>query len=149
MRSVHPNIVLFCLELCVIRIYSSIYDIEQQSYPIRRFWICSGVPNLQTQKVKFLEDATKAFYVARLAGRARIDRELADHLPPTSILINKRYMKMIQEVIDEPLDGLGSQFMMRINCDLFNDVEWVKKDYDVELSRNTNGIRGLLDIIYR
>lgn len=149
MKSTHQNIGLFCLELLVIKVCSSIYDIEQGTYPIRRFWQCQGVPNLQTQKVKFVEDATKAFYVARLAGRARIDRDLADHVPPTSILTNERYMKIIQEVIDEPLGGLGSQFMMRINCDLFNDVEWVQKDYDIELSRNTNGVRGLLDIIYR
>ncbi|KAH9286104.1 hypothetical protein ECG_00593 [Echinococcus granulosus] len=140
---------LFCLAVCVTTAQASTYEIQQESYPVKIWWQCQGVPNLQTQKVKYLEEATKAFYLARLAGKARIDRDLADHVPPASILNNERYMKIVQQVIEEPQDNLGSQLMMRINCELFNDLEWVQKDYDIDLSRNTNGVRGLLDIIYR
>ncbi|KAM7541107.1 hypothetical protein Aperf_G00000040195 [Anoplocephala perfoliata] len=127
----------------------SIYDIEEEYYPARLFWKCQGVPNLQSAKVKFIEDAARTYYLTRAGGRAKVDRNLGLHMPPISIITNARYLKMIEEVIEEPIGNLGSQFMMRINCDLFNDLNWVKNDYDQVLSRDTNGVRAILDLIYR
>ncbi len=134
---------------CGSALCGSLYDIEQGFYPVSLFWRCQGVSNLQTQRVKYIEEATKAYYLAKMAGRDLIDRSLAAQVPPASILSSKRYAKMIQEVIKEPESNLGSQLMMRLNCDLFNDLEWVKYDYDKDLSRNTNGVRAILDLIYR
>ncbi|VDD79483.1 unnamed protein product [Mesocestoides corti] len=142
-------IIVLLLNVCILAVFGSIYDIEQGLYPLNIWWQCQGVPNLQTQKVKYLEDAAKAYYMSKLAGRAVVDRELADHVPPASILSNERYMKMLLEVVKVPQDAIGSQLMMRLNCELFNDLDWVRDVYDTDLSRNTNGVRGILDVIYR
>ncbi|VDL16741.1 unnamed protein product [Hymenolepis diminuta] len=117
----------------------SIYDIEEQYYPIHLFWKCQGVPNLQSKKVAFIEAAARTYYLTRAGGRAKVDQGLDLHVPPISIITNKRYLQMIEEVIDEPEGNLGSQLMMRLNCDLFNDLDWVRRNYNQELSRDTNG----------
>lgn len=146
----HLNNIMFCaLIFLSTTCNGSIYDIEEEYYPARLFWKCQGVPNLQTAKVKFIEDAARTYYLARAGGRAKVDRKLGLHVPPISIITNARYLKMIEEVIEEPTGNLGSQLMMRINCDLFNNLEWVKNDYNRVLSRDTNGVRAILDLIYR
>lgn len=142
--------ILFHMLIFVLtNIECSIYDIAEQYYPIHLFWKCQGVPNLQSKKVAFIEAAARTYYLTRAGGRAKVDQGLDLHVPPISIITNDRYLQMIEEVIDEPEGNLGSQLMMRLNCDLFNDLDWVRKNYNQELSRDTNGVRAILDIIYR
>ncbi|VDO03892.1 unnamed protein product [Rodentolepis nana] len=140
---------LYLLIFGLTYIECSIYDIEEEYYPIYLFWKCQGVPNLQSKKVAFIESASRTYYLARAGGRAKADRSLDLHVPPTSVITNKQYLKMIEEVIVEPEGNLGSQLLMRLNCDLFNDLNWVQKYFNHELSRDTNGVRAVLDLIYR
>ena len=107
------------------------------------------MPNLQNQKVNFIEVAAKKYYRARVSGRPKVDRILGNHMPPASILTDKRWIDVMLEVIELPLSSLGSYFYMKVNCDLFNDMEFVSKDFDRDLSRNTDGVRGIMDIVYR
>nr|CDS34146.1 myst histone acetyltransferase 1 [Hymenolepis microstoma] len=143
------NILFYLIIFGFTNIECSIYDIEEQYYPLYLFWKCQGVPNLQSKKVAFIESASRTYYLARAGGRAKADRSLELHVPPASIITNKQYLQMIEEVINEPEGNLGSQLLMRLNCDLFNDLAWVQKNYNHELSRDTNGVRAIIDIIYR
>ncbi len=77
---------------------SSLYDIEHENYPISEFWRCQGVPNLQIQRVGYVEEAAKKFYLAKLAGRDVVDRSLEDWMPPASILSDDRYAEMLLQV---------------------------------------------------
>nr|VZI12370.1 unnamed protein product [Spirometra erinaceieuropaei] len=121
----------------------------QEPYPVKLWWKCGGVPNLQNQRVAYLEEAAKQYYMARTAGRDFQDRMLEQHVPPSSILTHDKYKNLLRMVLEEPDEGLGSQIMMRMNCELFNDLEWAQEEFENTLSRSTAGVRGILDTIYR
>uniref|UniRef100_A0A183TSA3 RNA-directed RNA polymerase n=1 Tax=Schistocephalus solidus TaxID=70667 RepID=A0A183TSA3_SCHSO len=122
---------------------------KPEPYPVKLWWKCGGVPNLQNQRVAYLEEASRQYYMARTAGRDFQDRMLEEHVPPSSILTHDKYKNLFTMVLEEPEEGLGSQIMMRMNCELFNDLEWAQDDFENTLSRSTAGVRGILDIIYR
>lgn len=126
-----------------------VYFIEQQKWPIEEFWNCRGTPNLQTQRVFMIEEASSSYYSTLMSGRFPVDRDLDLEVPPASILKEPLYLSLMNMVLNTPENGFGNLLYMRMNCRLFNDLTWVKTMYNRVLSRNTATVRAILDTIYR
>ncbi|CAH8511640.1 unnamed protein product [Schistosoma bovis] len=128
---------------------SPLYFIYQEAWPASLAWKCSGTPMLKGQRVQFIEEATEVYYDTLMSGRFIEDRNLDIVIPPNSILKSKDYLNMLDLVIHTSGKNLGNPVVMRINCELMNNLKWVKEVYNRELSRNTKTFRAILDIIYR
>ncbi|VDN34849.1 unnamed protein product [Dibothriocephalus latus] len=87
--------------------------------------------------------------MAQTAGRDFQDRMLEEHVPPSSILTHEKYKELFTMILKEEEEKLGSLIMMRINCLLFNDQQWIQDEFENILSRSTAGVRGILDTLYR
>ncbi|CAI2727139.1 unnamed protein product [Schistosoma spindalis] len=128
---------------------SPLYFIYQEAWPTSLAWKCSGTPMLKGQRVQFIEEATEVYYDTLMSGRFIEDRNLDIVIPPNSILKSKDYLNMLDLVIHTSGKNLGNPVVMRINCELMNNLKWVKEVYNRALSRNTKTFRAILDIIYR
>ncbi|THD20753.1 Neurogenic locus notch protein [Fasciola hepatica] len=126
-----------------------VYFIEQEKWPIEEFWNCRGTPNLQTQRVFMIEEASSAYYSTLMAGRFPEDRNLGLEVPPASILKEPLYLNVMDMVLKAQPNNFGNLLFMRMNCRLFNDLNWVRNIYNRALSRNTATVRAILDTIYR
>ncbi|VDP92708.1 unnamed protein product [Echinostoma caproni] len=123
--------------------------LKNHKWSIEQFWKCRGTPNLQTQRVFMIEEASAAYYSTLMGGRFPEDRNLDLEVPPASILKMPIYLDIMDMVLQASPDDIGSLLYMRMNCHLFNDLAWVQTIYNRPLSRNTATVRAILDIIYR
>uniref|UniRef100_A0A5K4FFC3 Cadherin EGF LAG seven-pass G-type receptor 1 n=1 Tax=Schistosoma mansoni TaxID=6183 RepID=A0A5K4FFC3_SCHMA len=143
---------LFVIYTSLYTLYSNpspLYFTYQEAWPSSLAWKCSGTPILKGQRVQFIEEATKVYYDTLMSGRFIEDKNLDIVIPPNSILKSKDYLNMLNLVIHTSTKNLGNPVVMRINCELMNNLKWVKEVYNRALSRNTKIFRAILDIIYR
>ncbi|XP_018647389.1 hypothetical protein Smp_145730 [Schistosoma mansoni] len=143
---------LFVIYTSLYTLYSNpspLYFTYQEAWPSSLAWKCSGTPILKGQRVQFIEEATKVYYDTLMSGRFIEDKDLDIVIPPNSILKSKDYLNMLNLVIHTSTKNFGNPVVMRINCELMNNLKWVKEVYNRALSRNTKIFRAILDIIYR
>ncbi|CAH8497727.1 unnamed protein product [Heterobilharzia americana] len=126
-----------------------LYFIYQEAWPVSLVWKCSGTPNLKAQRVNFIEESSKIYYDTLMSGRFIEDRNLDFTVPPNSILKSQTYLDLLDLVMYANTEQLGNLIVMRISCELMNNLTWIKEIFNRPLSRNTETLRAILDIIYR